>query len=284
MVLCFSASLSDYKTVVTKYDSPTNEVRKWYQGKTYGEIWGYKVLGIAKSDKEMADYQAKHSQSALGTNWGGGDLMYANLDDNPAINEGSATLNDHGDLTVIGNSTPRFAYSFTLEAQWKFIDFRAYFQGIGKRDYFIGGGENQPWGTSTFFGFGGGPWQFTPFVDHLDYFRFADSELGANMDSYYGRLRTDKNNIYNSDRFLQDASYLRLKNLTVGFTLPESAGLSRWIRKARLYFSAENLFTFTKLKIFDPEALQSSDSIYDGGAGKAYPQYRTYSVGLELTF
>ena len=279
-----SASLSDYKTVVTKYDSPTNEVRKWYQGKTYGEIWGYRVVGIAKSDKEMADYQAVHSQSALGNNWGGGDLMYANLDDNPAINEGSATLNDHGDITVIGNSTPRYAYSFTLEAQWKFIDFRAYFQGIGKRDFFIGGGENQPWGTSTFFGFGGGPWQFTPFVDHLDYFRFADSELGANMDSYYGRLRTDKNNIYNSDRFLQDASYLRLKNLTVGFTLPENAGLSKWIRKARLYFSAENLFTFTKLKIFDPEALQSADSVYDGGAGKAYPQYRTYSVGLELTF
>ena len=279
-----SGSLSDYKTKVTKYDSPTNEVRKWYQGKESGEIWGYKVLGIAKSNKEMAEYQAQHPQTAIGTNWGGGDIMYQNLDDDPAINSGAGTLDNHGDLTVIGNTTPRYAYSFTLEAQWKFIDFRAYFQGIGKRDYFIGMGEDNPIGTSTFFGFGGGPWQFTPFVDHLDYFRYADSPLGANFDSYYGRLRTDRNNIQYCDRFLQDASYLRLKNLTVGFTLPENAGLKKYINKARLYFSAENLFTWTKLKIFDPEALQGSDSVYDGGAGKTYPQYRTYSIGLELTF
>ncbi|MCM1067812.1 MAG: TonB-dependent receptor [Muribaculaceae bacterium] len=279
-----SASLSDYKTVVTKYDSPTNAVRGWYQGKTYGEIWGYEVVGIAKSDKEMADYQAVHSQSAIGNNWGGGDLMYRNLDDDPNINTGAGTVDDHGDLKVIGNTTPRLAYSFTLEAQWKFIDFRAYFQGIGKRDFFIGSGENNPVGTSTFFAFGGGPWQFTPFVDHLDYFRYAGSELGANMDSYYGRLRTDANNIQYCDRFVQDASYLRLKNLTIGFTLPKEAKISKWVQKARLYFSAENLFTFTKLKIFDPEALNGSDSVYDGGAGKTYPQYRTYSVGLELTF
>lgn len=276
-----SASLSDYQSVVTKYDSPTNEVNKWYAGKTYGEIWGFRTVGIAKSDKEMADYLAQHSQSAIGNNWGGGDVMYANLDNDPAINKGSETINDHGDLTVIGNSTPRFAYSFTLEASWKFIDLRAYFQGIGKRDYFIGNGLM---GTSTFFGFGGGPWQYTPFVDHLDYFRYAGSELGANLDPYYGRLRTDANNIQYCDRFLQDASYLRLKNLTIGFSLPENTSLAKYVRKARLYFSAENLFTHSKLKIFDPEALETSDGVYSGGAGKAYPQYRTFSIGLELTF
>ncbi|MDE6270731.1 MAG: TonB-dependent receptor [Muribaculaceae bacterium] len=276
-----SASLSDYKSVVTKYDSPTNEINKWYAGKTYGEIWGYEVVGIAKSDKEMADYMAVHPQNAIGNNWGGGDVMYKNQDSDPAINSGSSTIDDHGDLKIIGNSTPRYAYSFTLEANWRFIDFRAYFQGIGKRDYFIGDGSR---GTSTFFGFGGGPWQFTPFYDHLDYFRYAGSELGANLDPYFGRLRTDNNNIQYCDRFLQDASYLRLKNLTIGFSLPENTKLSRYVRKARLYFSAENLFTHTKMKIFDPEALEANDGVYSAGAGKAYPQYRTFSVGLELTF
>ena len=274
-----SASLADYKSIITKYKSSDNKINIFYQGKTFGYIWVFFVVVIQKRDREMAAYLAEHPQSSIGANWGGGDIMYRNLDDDPAINKGAQTLDDHGDLTVIGNTTPRYAYSFTLEGQWKFIDFRAYFQGIGKRDYFIGDTAK---GTSTFFGYGGSAWQSTLFVDHLDYFRFAGSPLGANDENpYYGRLRTDANNIQYCDRFLQDASYLRLKNLTVGFSLPESAGLSRYVKKARLYFSAENLFTFTKLRIFDPEAI---DNLGGFGAGKCYPQYRTYSVGLELTF
>jgi len=279
-----SASLSDYESVVTKYDSPDNAIDKWYKGKKYGEIWGYEVLGVAKSDKEMAEYLAKHSQSNIDMRgdvigigaWGGGDLMYKDLDNSGSVDPGSKTLDDHGDLRVIGNETPRFAYSFTLEAKWRFIDLRAYFQGIGKRDYFVG--------SATFFGYGGKPYQVTLFKDHLDYFRYAGSELGANLDPYYGRIRTDGNNVQVCDRFLQDASYLRLKNLTIGFSLPENAKISKYVQKARLYFSAENLFTWTKLKIFDPEALNFSDGDYSGGAGKTYPQYRTFSVGLELTF
>ncbi len=279
-----SASLSDYESVVTKYDSPDNAIDKWYKGKKYGEIWGYEVLGVAKSDKEMAEYLAKHSQSNIDMRgdvigigaWGGGDLMYKDLDNSGSVDPGSKTLDDHGDLRVIGNETPRFAYSFTLEAKWRFIDLRAYFQGIGKRDYFVG--------SATFFGYGGKSYQVTLFKDHLDYFRYAGSELGANLDPYYGRIRTDGNNVQVCDRFLQDASYLRLKNLTIGFSLPENAKISKYVQKARLYFSAENLFTWTKLKIFDPEALNFSDGDYSGGAGKTYPQYRTFSVGLELTF
>lgn len=274
-----SASLSDYETIVTKYHSSDNKLSGWYQGKNYGEIWGFEVEGIAKSDKEMAAYLAQHPQAAIGDKWGGGDLMYKNQDGDPAINKGAQTVDDHGDLVIIGNSTPRYAYSFTIEGKWKFIDVRAYFQGIGKRDFFVGDGSK---GTSTFFGYGGAPWQSTLFYDHLDYFRYAGSPLGANdEDPYFGRLRTDANNIQYCDRFLQDASYLRLKNLTVGFSLPENTKISRYVKKARLYFSAENLFTFTKLKTFDPEALNNNG---DWGAGKCYPQYRTYSIGLELTF
>lgn len=103
-------------------------------------------------------------------------------------------------------------------------------------------------------------------------------------DPYYGRLRTDKNNIMCCDHFIQNASYLRLKNLTIGAQLPTGTKLSKYVKKARLYFSAENLFTITKLKIFDPEALQVNDGVYAAGAGKCYPQYRTFSFGLELTF
>lgn len=268
-----SATLSDYNTLITKYDSPDNKISGWYKNKKYGDIWGYEVVGIAKSDAEMNAYLAKHSQSAIGDKWGGGDLMYRDLDNNGRVDMGSQTLDDHGDLKVIGNTTPRYSYSFTLSAQYKFIDIRAFFQGVGKRDFFFTN-------SATFFGFAG-EWQRSLYTDHLDYFRYAGSELGANLDSYYGRLRTDKNNIQVCDRFLQDASYLRLKNLQIGFNLPANTKLAKWVKKARLYMSGENLITWTNLRIFDPEAIGNADN---WGPGKTYPQYRTYSVGLEVTF
>lgn len=277
-----TATLSDYKAVVTKYESSDNAIDGWYQGKVAGDMWGYEVLGIAKSDREMSEYLAQHSQQSIGDKWGGGDLMYRNLDDKSEINAGSRTLQDHGDLKIIGNSTPRYAYSFTLEANYKFVDFRAFFQGIGKRDLFFKDGVD-PKGTASFFGFGGAPYQRSLYMDHLDYFRYAGSELGANMDDpYYGRLRTDANNVQVSDRFVQNGAYLRLKNLQIGFNLPQNTKLSKVIKKARLYLSGENLFTITKLKIFDPETSGGTSTEY--GNGKTYPMYRVWSAGLELTF
>ena len=271
-----SATLSDYNTVITKYDSPDNNIYSWYEGKKYGEIWGYEVEGIAKSDAEMNAYLAEHSQSAIGDRWGGGDLMYRDQNNDGAVNAGSSILDDHGDLVVIGNTTPRYAYSFTLTAQWKWIDFRAYFQGIGKRDYFFN--------TATFFGMVA-PYQRSLYVEHLDYFRYAGSELGANYeDPYYPRLRADQNNTQTSDRYLQNASYLRLKNLQVGFNIPMKKPNRKFIKKARLYLSGENLLTWTKLRLFDPEAIKANVTDYDGGAGKTYPQYRTYSMGVEIQF
>lgn len=277
-----SASLSDYKSIVTEYYSPTGRLRgdagaeAYYEGKEIGEIWGYRVKGIAKSDMEMQQHLATANQSALGSNWGGGDVMYIDVNGDGKVDNGAGTITDHGDWEKIGNSTPRFAYSFTLEAQWKFIDLRAYFQGVGKRDVFF---EN----SATFFGFGNGNYQRSLYTDHLDYFRYAGSALGANYeDPYYGRIRGDLNNKQVSDRYLQDASYLRLKNLQIGFTLPKTAKLSKYVDHARLYVSAENLWTFTNLMIYDPEAIGSATGEY--GAGKVYPQYRTWSVGLELTF
>ena len=269
-----SATLSDYNTKITKYDSPDNKITGWYKGKKVGDIWGFGVEGIAKSDAEMYEYLSHHSQSSIGNKWGGGDLMYSDLNNDGQVDKGSETLDDHGDLRVIGNTTPRYAYSFTLDATWKFINIRAFFQGIGKRDFFFTN-------SSTFFGMAG-EWQRSLCKDHLDYFRYAGSELGANYENpYYARLRIDQNNIQVSDRYLQNASYLRLKNLQIGFNLPENTKLSRWVKKGRLYISGENLLTWTKLRIFDPEAVGNFEN---WGPGKTYPQYRTWSVGLDVTF
>ena len=278
-----TANLSDYKSVITKYYSPTNQcfgesanVRNgnyWYEGKELGEIWGYHVVGVAKSDDEMNNYLTDVSQSSIGSNWGGGDLMYADLNGDGKVDAGSATLNDHGDMKRIGNSTPHFAFSTTLQGDYKWFDFRIYIQGVGKRDFLF---EN----CAPFYGMAG-EWQRNFYTNHLDYFRYAGSELGANLDPYYGRIRTDRNNIQASDRYLQNAAYVRLKNVQIGFSLPKGTRLDKFVKSARLYFSVENLLTFTKLRIFDPEGIDNGGGY---GAGKVYPNYRTYSVGLNATF
>lgn len=271
--------LSDYQSEVTKYDSPDGAIEtaddpydKYYVGRKVGDIWGYRVEGIAKSDLEMTEWQNKYSQTSLGSNWGGGDFMYKDLDNSGSINQGGNTIYDPGDREVIGNSTPRYMYGARLGGKYKFVDFSMFVQGVAKRDYFFNG-------SATFFGMAS-PWQRSLFKEHLDYFRPAGDPLGANLDPYYARLKTTGENRHVNDYYMQDASYLRLKNLQVGINLPTQNFMSQYIKKARLYFSGENLLTWTNLMIVDPEAVGGSDY----GPGKAYPMYSTYSIGLSVTF
>lgn len=269
-----SGSLSDCESVITKYDSPNKTLSGYYSGKVVGDIWGLKVLGIAQSDKEMSDHLAQHDQSSIGSAiWGGGDFMYANLDGDPAISKGSQTVDSHGDLSIIGNSTPHYVYGLRGSVTYKDFDLSLFFQGVGKRDYYIN--------TSTFFGVVA-PYNRSVYKEHMDYFRFSDHPLGANKDAYYARIRTDGNNTQTNDHYLQDASYLRLKNVTIGYTLPQIPRLKGLVKRLRVYASGENLLTFTNLMIIDPEALGSSDQGY--GNGKTYPMYRTFSVGLNVMF
>ncbi len=267
-------SISDYQSEVTKYDSPDGKLSGFYPGKKIGDIWGFQVEGIAKSDAEMDEWLSKHNQSSLGKNWGGGDFKYKDLNNDGHVNEGEGSIFNYGDLTVIGNGLPRYAYGITMGGRWKFIDLSMFFQGIGKREVFF-------YNSATFFGFAG-EWQRSLYVNHLDYFRYAGDPLGANFENpYYARLRTDNNNRKVSDHHLQNAAYVRLKNIQIGFSLPQTTSLSKHIQRARVYFSGENLFTLTRLRIYDPEAIGGESSEY--GPGKTYPMYRVFSFGLEIT-
>lgn len=141
-----------------------------------------------------------------------------------------------------------------------------------KRDYWQGG--------SYFFGVGSGLWHSTGLVQHLDYFRAEPyNDLTANIDSYYPRPVFDSaKNRQTQTRYLQDASYIRLKNLQVGYTIPQSITSKACIQKLRIYFSGENIWTGTHLSdLFDPETIGS------GWGGLTYPLQRTYSFGLNIT-
>lgn len=268
--------LSDTREFVTSYPNESGNLNAWYSGREFGEIWGYTTKGIAKSDAEMNDWLAQHNQDRMGSNWAAGDIMYEDLNGDGAINNGSNTLDDPGDLSIIGNSQPRYSYSIDLDANYKGFDFRAFFQGVAKRDVAVGG--------PYFTGANSNRWQAAGFTQHLDYFRPEDttSPFGPNTDSYYPRPLFDSGwkNFHTQTRYLQNGAYLRLKNIQLGYTIPADITERIKISKLRFYVSGENLVTFTKMsKIFDPETTGG-----DWGNGKIYPLSKVISAGLSLTF
>lgn len=265
-------NLSDNQDKILTYPNESGNLGTYRSGMMLNEIWGYTTVGIAQTQEQM-DQHIANARPNFGTSWGAGDIMYADLNGDGEVTNGSNTIYDHGDLTIIGNSTPRYNFGLTLDGEWHGIDFSIFMQGVMKRDY---------WADQAYFwGAYGDEWQSTCFVEHLDYW----SE--DNPDAYYPRpiMSLDgtvaQKNHQKQTRYLQSAAYMRLKNVQVGYTFPQ-----KWVNKAgieslRVYVSADNLATFTSLsKIFDPEALIS----VNGGTGKTYPLQRTISIGVNLNF
>ena len=286
-----SFNLSDAQTEVTEFPNPDrilltkdadgNTIDNFWTGKKLGEIWGFKTVGIAKTDQEIQDYIAIHNQSGLpnvGNNiWKAGDIMYANLDDNPAIEKGTSA-NDPKDLTVIGNSTPRYRFGITLGADYKGFDFNIMFQGVAKRDIWLGGDDKTATSSGMiFWGVNGGQWSSTGYDEHFDFFRPEGDELGANLNAYYPRpIMNSKQNQQVQTLYLQNASYIRLKNIQVGYTLPKALINKTNLQKVRVFFSGDNLWTGSKMsKNFDPELLYQN--------GMSYPLSYTLSCGINIT-
>lgn len=273
--------LSDAQTEITRYPNPTGTLDKYREGQKMGEIWGYETIGIARDQAQMDAHLASlphGGQDALGTSWEAGDIMYADLNGDGKIDNGANTISDHGDLKLIGNNTPRFQFGLDLNADWKGFDFRAFFQGVMKRDFWQG--------SYYFWGVVNNMWWSGGFKEHADYFRAAPSnDLPANLDAYYPRpnFGTGKNQ-NTQTRYLQNAAYIRLKNIQLGYTLPASITNKAYISKLRFFISGENLWTGTKLaNMFDPETINGGKVNNGVGNGNAYPLSKTISFGLSVT-
>ncbi|MCJ8209736.1 TonB-dependent receptor [Mucilaginibacter sp. RS28] len=266
--------LSDAQTTVTRYPNPNGSLNQYRAGQKLGEIWGFTTLGIAKTQAEMDQHLAtlSNGQSVLGSQWAAGDIMYADYNHDGKLDYGASTASNPGDQHIIGNSTPRYRVGFDVSMDFKGFDFRAFFQGILKRDY---------WTDSyLFWGATDNIWWSSGLVQHADYFRNdPNSPLGLNLNSYYPRptFGTGKNHAVQT-RYLQNAAYLRLKNLQIGYTIPASITKRIAISKLRFFASGENLVTWTKLaKMFDPEMLDYN------WVGNPYPLSKVVSFGLSAT-
>lgn len=251
--------LSDYQASITKFSNPTKLLGTHYVGEKLNEIWGYVSNGLFQSDE---DAKAADQSYLSGGSWGAGDVKYEDLNNDGKIDIGKNTLDDSGDRKIIGNSTPRYSYGITAGFDYKGFDCEMFWQGIGKRDYWLGG--SQFWGFTD-------EW-CTPLTSSLDYW------TEDNRDAYFPRLHhygVNGGNHQVSTRYLQNAAYLRLKNVVLGYTIPRSITEKVKISRLRVFVQGENLLTFTPLiDSYDPETLNNM----------TYPINKKISVGLNLTF
>lgn len=274
-------SLSDGKTVFTKWNNPNLSISNAsginYAGKTYGEIWGF-VSDRYFTTKD--DISALPSQLALQSGnfvYGAGDIKYKDLDGNGKINGGGMTLNDHGDLRVIGNTQPRYQYNARLGASWKGLDIDVFIQGVGKRNYWGSGNIVIPLyqGTDVLY------------ANQIDYWTpdnpnayFAKPYAGNSSGAVSG-LSQGSGNYYPQTKYLLNLAYCRLKNVTIGYSIPVTLLAKRGIQKLRLYASGENLVTISNVGApIDPEMTDGESS----STGRTFPFMKTYSFGAQLTF
>jgi len=255
--------LSDNKGKITKFDNPNAIIGSHYVGEEIGEIWGFEVNGLFQTDEEAAAYL---DQSEI---WGGiysaGDTRYEDLDGDGKISRGDNTVQNPGDQRIIGNTSPRYSYGITGSAQWKGFDLNVLFQGVAKRD--VNFGRWNPW----FFGSNGDEWT-VPQQHNQDYWR------PDNTDAYFARpyLFNYYGNTQVATRWLQNGAYIRLKQLSLGYTIPSEVTTRIGINNIRIFFAGENLWEKSKFmfeRAFDPE-------INDGNT---YPIQRSYSLGVSIT-
>lgn len=271
------ASVADATAEVTAYENPTgtDPAGNWYVGRKVGEIWGYRADGLIQTQEEADEYNARYDLSYLsGQLWTPGDVKYRDLNGDNKIDRGSNTLADMGDMTIIGNTTPRYEYAVNASVEWRGVALSVMFQGVGKRD----------WAPNGVYFWGCGPYaQVTVFKQHLDYWR--EDNRGAYYPKPYtagaGAIAQHRNKTQQTcDRYLQNAAYCRLKNLTLSYDLPKEWIGKVGLSKTQVFFSGENLLTFTKLaEMFDPEAVFTGNN-YTSEGGKNYPMNRILSVGL----
>ena len=276
-------TFGDNKSTILEYKNDDGRFSTWYNGKVNGEIWGYVTDRIIQNQSDLDNMP---DQSYLRGSWREGDMIYKDLNGDGKIDQGQSTLDDPGDRKIIGNSSPRYNYGFTLGAQWNGFDFNMFWQGIGKRDYFPNNEDYRYFGLTPAGGgnlgnnsglFKNGP--------GLDFWRPADYDygprLGPNTDAWFTRgYFTDegRKNFQVQTRYLLNTSYCRLKNLQLGYTVPQHISRKVYAERVRVYFSGENLLTLTKLvKTYEPESVHL-------GSNPTYPIARTLSLGLNVTF
>jgi TonB-linked SusC/RagA family outer membrane protein len=302
--LNFVASFADAVTKVTKYGT-TKSIDSWYVGKTYGEIWGYETDRLYQAEDFIYDADGKlvtvtteggftihqladengATQGELQAGnfrFGPGDVKFKDLNGDGLINDGDRLTDDHGDLKVIGNFTPRYEYSLRAGADFKGIDLSIFAQGIGQR---------QVWGEG-FLAIPG----FNSADGAMPQAFAGDFWREDRTDAFYPRPYNQAGssttlNMQRQTRYLLNMAYLRIKNITIGYSLPQTMTQKVYLKKVRVYASLENFITFDHLGDLPIDAeVVSGYSMWNqtnynlGRTGVGVPAFKSASMGLQLSF
>lgn len=279
--------VGNYKTVITKYNNPEKLLSTYYEGQVLGEIWGYEIDGLFSSWDEVNDYlttvnpiesevytdiMKEVNSAAPGLH--PGDVRYVDLDGDGKITSGNSTVDNPGDRRVIGNKLPRYNYNFHVSADWYGIDFSLYFQGVGRRDWYPNTESTTFWGPYS-----------RPYQGFMETTFMNNVWSEDNPDAYFPRYRAyealgEANSLGPANtRYMQNIGYLRLKNVTIGYTLP---CWKKVFSDFRIYFSAENPWYWSPLKKYtrsiDPESANASSQAITYGFAKSF------TFGITATF
>lgn len=284
-------TLADYKSYIDRYNNEDKYLNDYYEGMRVGEIWGYVTEGLFRDQADIDNHATQDLvQSSAKRIIYPGDVKLKDLNGDGKIDYGTNRLDDHGDKKVIGNSLPRFAYSINVSGDWNNFFVSAFFQGVGKQDWY-------PSSECIFWGQYNRPYNQLPSW-HLNNYWTED-----NTDAYLPRYAGYNASVKSTPqtRYLQNVAYIRLKNLQFGYNLPKEWVSKIMIQNARVYISGENLWCWSPLykhtRDLDVTNIYGSDpdltdanmkSGLNGnrgsGDGNSYPLMRSVSLGVSVTF
>ena len=269
-------TLSDNQTEITDYNNPGGLLSQYYVGRKIGEIWGYVTDGYYTTDDFVAGTLDENLMGGTlkegipaykGKSQNPGDIKYKDLNGDGEIFSGDGTLEDPGDTKIIGNSTRRYKYGIFGNGAYKNFDFSFLLSGVAKRDVYKNNNVRFPYVTEF----------SVVFQDQLDYW------TPENTDAYFPRNYPRGGVNYGNSRrtqtkYMLDGSYLRVKNITIGYSIPNSILTKNKIDKLRVFLSAENPFVFSDW----PDGINTE--LVDKSNGATYPYLRSFNVGLNLSF
>ena len=308
------ANFDDAKSVFSNYTS-SRLMSSNYDGRVFGDIWGYETdrlftyddfvldgngkLQIVKLTQDMTKYYTNGNgetylqkgdkpvyqprlENTNTFNYGPGDVKYKDLNGDGEIDNGDGTIDNPGDMKIIGNSTPRYNYGFRIGADYKGFDFSMFFQGVGERSIWGDGGLAIA-GYNTADG-------AMPEAIVSDY--WTEDNQGAFYPRAFNNAGSNNaNNMTIQSRYLLNMAYLRIKNITLGYSLPQTVLAPVKVSNLRVYVALENFFTWDKLNglPMDPETVSGynmlNTSNYNGGrTGVGTPTFKSASFGVQLNF
>ena len=265
-------NLADSRTWITRFDNPDGKLSDYYVGYEIGTIWGFVSNGLFQSEEELAN----HANQSSYWSYPGmvppspGDIKFEDLNGDGVI-RAAQTVYDMQDQRNIGNSRPRYTTGIRASFDWKGIDFNMFWQGVLKKDW------NPSWADSRMF------WDLTssPWTN-LQKWNYENEWTPDKTDAYLPRVKGYAASwwgapelIVSNTRYLQKVWYLRLRNVTLGYSLPDRWMSRVGIARLRVFVTGENLATFTGLMHpdIDPEVLN-----------RTYPMQRIMAFGLSVNF